>query len=358
MKTFKDLQVWQRGINLVKTCSILLSLLILIVSCSNYPTDNSGRDLSELESVWQYLKTYSIWQNNVPGGPFEYGSPEEMMAAIHDTLNAIPYTEYYSGFHSAYSPMPTVSFDSLTDSTALIRIFQFSEDDSSTYFQFLDIMPRITRFSKIIIDLIDNRGGGIAVTDAIINAILPIHTPYIMEMYRKYDYYSRTASTVQWDTIKTIGRQETSLRNKRYAVLTNHWSASASEILIAALKDGFPASKGDTVVLVGETSYGKGIGQIIVNRFLLNRRDLKITFMRMKGISARVGDYFRKGIPPDTLVPVDGQDTFHKAQINAALKFLQPSAHVDNNRAFSKQSQPAHQFPPEAVIVASTKNEL
>jgi hypothetical protein len=334
------------------------------LSCSTYPTDPGGRDLYEMESVWQYLKTYSFWQDKVPAGAFEYGSPEEMMTGIHDTLRGTSYTHYYnenghssSGLpakSSAADTLATVGWDSITASTAYVRISEFSIDDSSTYFEFLDIAPYLRKFSNIIIDLIGNGGGGIAPTDLIINSILPVATPYILETYRSYDQSTHTAVTVPWDTIKTQNGQDPALKNKRYAVLMNGGSASASEILIAALKDGFAhASNGDTVVLIGETTYGKGIGQMHINRSSSNRPDLLITFMRMKGISGRIGDYFRKGIVPDVFVP---DDPTHLAHLTAALQILDPTARLNKRIVLQKKLRASGGLPPEAYLVAAPEN--
>ena len=131
----------------------------------------------------------------------------------------------------------------------------------------------------------------------------------------------RSAQTVSWDTLKTLHGHAPSLAGKRLAVLVNRGSASASEILVAGLKDGRAnAASGDTVALVGETTYGKGMGQIIISRTYLGKRDIKITFLLLKGISIRIGDYHRRGIAPD--VAVAGP----LAQLSTALHILEPSA--------------------------------
>jgi carboxyl-terminal processing protease len=249
----------------------------------------------------------------------------------------------------------TVIWEGISDSTAWVRISEFSED-ISTFDSFYSILPNLQKFSNIIIDLIDNTGGGIAATDSIINCILPLHTPYIMETYRNYDDKTRTAATVPWDTIKTTRGQDPFLANKRYALLINGYSASASEILIAALKDGFSgAPHGDTAVIIGETSYGKGIGQVEITRSVYKRRDLLITFMRMKGISPRVGDYFRKGIKPDVLVSTPPGEIDHTTQITAALKILEPSAPKIRAGLYKRVGSPSR-FRAEASIVATPEN--
>jgi hypothetical protein len=337
----------------------LMALLLCGYGCSKYPTDNSGRDLLEMESVWQYLKVYSYWQDKVPQTAFEYDSPQEMMSSIEDTLGGGNYTIYWHGSHSySRSDSDGVEFDSLTDSTAYLRIIGFSEEDLYTYDTFATLMPKFAKFHNIIIDLIDNPGGGLLTTDSIINKILPVNTSYIMETYRDYNDTLRTASTIPWYTLKTRGEQCYYFANKKYAILTNSYSASASEIIIAGMKDGLAgASDGDTVTIIGETSYGKGIAQVLISRSQFSRRDLKITFMRIKGISTRTGDYFRKGIKPDIYVssPRRSQDRYE--QIVAALKILEPSSNWAAGRTVYKvHANPSTKFRSEHFVVPESDN--
>jgi hypothetical protein len=347
---------------------VFVILAIAGFSCSDYSTDTSGKDLYEEESVWQYLKAYSFWQNRVPKNAFVYDSPEAMMASVLDTLRGSTYTLYWNAtWHSSLThssaSASTVGWAPLTDSTVYVQISSFSEKDLSTFDSLKAILPDLRKYSRVIIDLIDNGGGGIAVTDSIINSILPYNTPYIMESYRRYDDHSRTAVTIPWDTIKTKRAQDPYLAKKRYALLINGGSASASEILIAALKDGFShASNGDTTVIVGETSYGKGIGQVQIDRSAFfagsHDRDLKITFMRMKGISDRVGDYFRKGIRPDINVAITNANGAidRTAAIKAALKVLEPSVPATIKIVLGKQIRSVGPANAEAIIIAAPDN--
>ena len=204
-------------------------------------------------------------------------------------------------------------------------------------------------FRKMIIDMRHNGGGDIAATDSIIEAILPEKTPYLIESSRNYDEQSGTAWTVSDSIRVTKGPQHWALKNIRYAVLVDSLSASASEMLTAALKDGFSqASNGDTVAIVGDTTYGKGIGQICISRQYLKRADLKITFMRMKGLTKRIGEYHAKGIVPD----VACESETPRQQDSIALKILEPSAELPNEWRYRFKSGRLAQFPPEAAIIA------
>lgn len=353
---------------------VFLSALLLF-SCSHYPTDTSGRDLYEMESVWQYLKTYCIWQDTLwhdtlPVDAFKYGTPQELFAAVHDTLKGANhnYTSYDStSLGSLQSTIAAagstaVYWDSLSDSTGYIFIdYEFVAE---TYAAFLSAFNKVNKFKNIVIDLRNNGGGNLNATDSIIQSLLPDSTPYIIKKYRTYDHLTRQARTIDWDTIWTNhGRQL--FKNKRYAVLANRGSASASEIVVAALKDGF-AHAADTVVLVGDTTYGKGMGQIVISREHSGRSDIKITFLRMKGLSNRTGYYHRKGILPDVHVDCDSLENLMSVLLNqirnspwnsaflqkeadtlqwkcdslnisAALKILEPEAHFQKQQILRKR---------------------
>jgi hypothetical protein len=311
--------------------------VILWQGCSRYPVDTSGRDLLELESVWQYLKTYSIWQDSIPlaQDAFAFSTPERLLASVNDTLHQVSYTTYDSTHlpkGSAVSAVSagvsdsTVHLFRLSASTILMQITEFKED--TTYPAFKNALPLLAQFANIIVDLRNNGGGSIDAVDSIIEYFLPVNTPYIRATCRRYNADSRTAETVPWEQWTTKHGHMLSLEGKRLAVLINGGSASASEILAAGLKDGRSlAATGDTTVLVGETSYGKGMGQIIVSRTHLGKRDIKITFLRLKGVSDRIGDYHRKGIKPDTLVSAV------TSQITAALHLLDPAAALTKTSA-------------------------
>ena len=92
-------------------------------------------------------------------------------------------------------------------------------------------------------------------------------------------------------------------------------SASASEILIAALKDCLGAT------LVGRRSYGKGIGQIKI--FRRDRPGLQITFLQMQGVSKRIGEYHHRGIDPD--IQTAGSETDAQVLLKA-VQVHEPSA--------------------------------
>lgn len=95
----------------------------------------------------------------------------------------------------------------------------------------------------VVIDLRNNPGGYTDSAIALADIWLPADTLVLREKSRAggSDYYTRTAETWSLPTI----------------ILTNSGTASAAEIFTAALSEHFKAKT------VGETSYGKGTGQMI-----------------------------------------------------------------------------------------------
>lgn len=289
-------------------------VMVLLGGCAG-PVDENATDYAEFESVWQYLKVYSIYQDRIPDDPFAFSDPEDIMLAVNDTLYGNNYT-CFAGYSDItitpatnISPLTTkqtdevVRFDSLTDSTAVIKISSFIY--GVTFNEFRALLPLVQRFPNLIIDLRSNGGGEIVEVDSIIADFLPNHTPYIQARERRYDKNTRTAFWVDWRPLRSdsgkVARRE--LRNKKVVILADSESASASEILIAALKDG------DNVgaTLVGTRSYGKGIGQVRLLRERRGRPILQITFLQLKGLEGgSIGEYHHKGIEPD--IPASGSD--------------------------------------------------
>src|SRR6185295_515272 len=103
--------------------------------------------------------------------------------------------------------------------------------------------------------------------------------------------------------------------------LVNRASASASELLSGALKDHRRA------LLIGETTYGKGVGQTpILLSSMLMKRYLYLTVMRYTTPNGTEVDH--KGVAPDLAFP-DGRPSAEKF---AAAWALRRSAAVENYR--------------------------
>ena len=151
---------------------------------------------------------------------------------------------------------------------------------------------------NIIIDLRNNTGGLVVECLEIADMILP-------------------KGTVELVTVDSKGNKEYSKSKKdpivegEIVVLINEYSASASEILVAALKEN------DEAKVVGKTSYGKGVIQSVLE--LNDGSVLKLT----------VSEYFtpkenkinKIGIKPDYDIELDIENQVD-TQLNKAIELL------------------------------------
>jgi hypothetical protein len=315
-----------------------ISLVLFLTSCSTYPVDTTGRDLPELESVWQYLKAYCIWQDSIPlpQNAFTYNTPGQILASVNDTFHGVPYTGYDSSGGAAAlgnttllagqsaTKRNTIIVDSITPKTVYLQIDSIFEKE--TYDSFLAIVPVLDRFSKIMLDVRWNGGGDIAAMDSIIAFFLPVNTPYIFATLREYDRQSRTASTVRHQPWTTATAHANSLAAKNIVILMNRGSASASEMLAAGIKDGRKTAGLSAALIVGDTSYGKGIGQIVINRRAYGKKDIKITFLKVTRACGGCADsvYHRKGIAPDIISRNQRPQVEDTLQFFTAFNVLEP----------------------------------
>lgn len=121
-----------------------------------------------------------------------------------------------------------------------LKITTFSD---TTYEQFNKALEELEKekINSLVIDVRDNGGG-------YLNSAVSIAELFIEKGKNIYGLESKNGKTFYEDKTKTS-------RNYKVAVLMNNGSASASEILAAALKESYGAT------LVGTTSYGKGTVQ-------------------------------------------------------------------------------------------------
>ena len=291
---------------------VVCAIVPLLFYCQTpISSPDTGSDYIEFESVWQWCKAYSIYQDSsaferrIPADPFVFSQPRDIMLWIMDTLKGGLYTDYDWGAINGASATfpssavvagsivktPTVFLDSLTPSTALLTIWTFESD--SVYYDFLTCFNAASRFPNIVINMRYNRGGYIDQAVSIIASFVPLGTSYLQVRQRDYDTVAKKYVTLNWRTWTTENSPLPGFVNKHLAVLMNDTTASASEIVAAGLYEGKKA------LLIGTQSFGKGMGQTEIIR--RTRKPLLITSLLFKGVSPRIGDYLRKGIMPDTI---------------------------------------------------------
>ena len=192
----------------------------------------------------------------------------------------------------------TVSYEMLDGGIGYIAISQFSGD---TYKEF-----RIAKLNlisegaeKLILDLRNNGGGVMNDALNVANMLVPEGVPLV--------YYEQQGEII--DEYTSIGG---TYKDMPLAVLINGKTASASECLAAAIRDNGAG------VLVGETTYGKGLAQELVT--LDNGDNFKLSFCHF--LTPKKEHIDGAGIAPDHAVYNGAQMTAEQAE--AAVKKLMP----------------------------------
>ncbi len=199
--------------------------------------------------------------------------------------------------------IPTIEWEIKNENVAYIKIYEFSEMAGSDFRKAaVDIISN-SKVKKIVLDLRDNPGGYLEIAQDIAGWFLKPGYLVVTEDFKgkrkNIDY-------------KAYGNG--AFLNYSVVVLINKGSASASEILAAALRD----NRG--IKLIGERSFGKGSVQQLFP--LSDGSNLKITVA--KWLTPKGESIDGKGLEPDIEVKMteedyrDGKDP----QLKKALEIL------------------------------------
>lgn len=174
----------------------------------------------------------------------------------------------------------TVAYEMLEDKIGYISLTEF--DDVSIK-QFTDAMDDLKKqdMKALILDLRDNGGGNVDVSVDIADYILPEGLVMYMEDKNGQREEFTSDASHHWD--------------RPIVVLANGNSASASEILIGALKDY------DRITLVGTQTFGKGIVQQILP--LGDGSGIKVTIAKYYSPNGRC--IHGEGFEPDVEIELD-----------------------------------------------------
>jgi len=178
--------------------------------------------------------------------------------------------------------MNTVKGEMINESIGYIRISSFEKHTAEDFNQALRDLE-IGGAKGLVIDLRDNPGGLVDVSVQIADALLPegIIT-YTEDRNGNKNYHKSDAVATKIP----------------YVVLINGGSASASEIVAGAIKGN------ETGMIVGTTSYGKGIIQEIVP--LSSGDATKLTIMQY--FAPEGEQIHEKGVEPDYVVELKDED--------------------------------------------------
>ena len=174
--------------------------------------------------------------------------------------------------------IPTLDYKMLTDTVGMIKIDSFN---MTTGEQFAEAFTELQEkgMQGLILDLRNNGGGEITAALKICDYFVPKAEP-LMYMTDSSGIYCYSAEKANVDLPLVI--------------LQNAHSASASEILIGAVRDN------ETGITIGETSYGKGIVQDLKR---LNS-GAGLRFTSAKYSTSHKNDIHGLGIEPDIYFPM------------------------------------------------------
>lgn len=188
---------------------------------------------------------------------------------------------------------------------AYIRLSQFGDNTNS---EWVAVAKKVNsdlsadkNIKGIVLDLRNNPGGYLTDAQFIAGEFLPMGTAVVLE-----DDGNGNIKTL------SVGRTGT-LLNPKLIVLINKGSASASEIVSAALRDNKNRAK-----LVGETSFGKGTIQVAED--LGDGAGLHVTIA--KWLTPNSVWVNGKGLTPDVSVALDTKDPVKDTQLEAAVEEL------------------------------------
>lgn len=238
---------------------IINDSVVVMQSLENSPSDKAGVKVKD--------KILSVNYNLL--GEI---SPEELIEQI-SLANEDSYRECHMTFLRGDSvfakdmvpdsyELPSVFVDTLDTDIATVEVTGFSgyttDTLTSTSIEFKEAFESLSRYDNVIIDLRDNPGG------LIIEALKMGEN-----LFSSGDFLLKEVRMVAPEDIKDDPQKETTIylasadssfnlaKDKKLVVLMNSNTASSSEILISMLKN-----LGDAK-LIGEKSYGKGIGQSV-----------------------------------------------------------------------------------------------
>jgi len=169
------------------------------------------------------------------------------------------------------------------------------------------------RVDDLVLDLRYNGGGLVSVAQHLASYIGGLRTDGLV--FAEYFHNDRNAYR---NRILRFEAKPQDLRLNRLIVVTTKGSASASELVINALRPFMP------VVVVGATTYGKPVGQYGVNFCDLVLAPVSFTLRNADG----QGDYF-DGFAPDCAAPDDADHQLgdpQEASLKEALTFAATGA--------------------------------
>ncbi len=218
---------------------------------------------------------------------------------------------------------PTVMVDSI-QGVGYISINGFTPHtvgSKSTYTEFRDALLATRGYPTTLIDLRDNGGGSLDVAMKMCDEILPAGTVIIRQNERRFDELARVPLQSEITALASaggVGEKALDGSQRKYLLLANGNSASASEIFLVAVNEGVNAP------MMGTRTYGKGVGQTVRNT--PGKGLALVTYLKFT--SARKLDYHKLGINPDFPDTSDGKTLLANAAQKALVLASGPVAKI------------------------------
>jgi C-terminal peptidase prc len=197
---------------------------------------------------------------------------------------------------------PTVYADSL-DGIGYIAVTGFmpaTVDGLNTATEFRKALDATRRFAITLLDLRDNGGGSLDLALRMCDEILPAGAVIIRQQQRQFSEEDHVPLQSAVTHLATGGG---AAEKRSFVLLADGGSASASEIFLAAVRDGTGSP------LVGQKTYGKGVGQVV--RSTPGNGLALVTFLKFTG--AKGLDYHGHGLEPDYPDTLTGDRLLAKA---------------------------------------------
>lgn len=185
------------------------------------------------------------------------------------------------------------------DSIPVIQIKQFStttSNDSGTYAEFVEILKKTATAKSTIIDLRGNPGGETEHCNAVSAELLSKGDTVIIDIESKVDSVKEGR---QWkyyqsfDTITYTALEDGLAKDRYFVLLADTGSASCAEIVL----ESTAANKKSPIV--GQLSYGKGIGQAVIQTEVSGGLAL---ITALQGFDKNWESYHDLGIVPDFVI--------------------------------------------------------
>jgi C-terminal peptidase prc len=214
---------------------------------------------------------------------------------------------------------PSVVSDSLDSTTAYILLTMFSETTPNALGSAGEMRQALAATAwaqTTVLDLRGNMGGSLDQCHSIASEFLAENTPIIRMHLRQLDTADYTI--VEKDSVMCALPGGSAL-GRRFFVLVDHYTASASEILVSCLKEQRAAD----ATVIGTRTYGKGSGWTYSLTPL--RGLVTVTCLLIDPLSAP--SYNHVGIDPNVTVPDEADAlTLALAQIHGTGVGKRPAA--------------------------------